>query len=153
MRDVASPVTIWTRPGNPVGRITVAGLNATGVYRSALSVESWSDSPITNLVVRNASIEFNGGGTAEQSKLAVTGPGVDARPLPAWAVYAHNVEQLTLEDIRLSFAHTDRRPVIVADHVESLALDNVRFPHLPEVTQPLVTLDVGKISLNDTVLK
>jgi len=60
MKDVAAPVTIWTKTGNPVGRITVAGLIATGVYRSALSVESWGDAAITNVVVRNASIEFAG---------------------------------------------------------------------------------------------
>ena len=95
MHAVASPVTIWTKPGNPVGRITVAGLNATGVYRSALSIESWSDLPITNVVIRNASIEFAGGGKAEQAAQLVKGPGVDARPLPAWGIYARKVEKLT----------------------------------------------------------
>ena len=67
MHEVASPVTIWTKPGNPVGRITVSGLSATGVYRSALSVESWSEAPITNVVIRDAHIEFLGGGKAEQA--------------------------------------------------------------------------------------
>ncbi|HTD86288.1 MAG TPA: glycosyl hydrolase family 28-related protein, partial [Candidatus Binatia bacterium] len=52
MLDVASPITIWTKPGNTVGRVTISGLNATGVYRSALSVESWADEPITNVVLR-----------------------------------------------------------------------------------------------------
>lgn len=36
MRDVGSPVTIWTKPGNRVGSITISGLEASGVYRSAL---------------------------------------------------------------------------------------------------------------------
>jgi len=83
MKDVASPLTLWTKPGNTVGRVTVTDLNATGVYRSALSVESWSDSPITNVVIRNAQIEFTGGGQAEQANQPVKGPGVDARTLPA----------------------------------------------------------------------
>ncbi|MBI4323802.1 MAG: right-handed parallel beta-helix repeat-containing protein [Chloroflexi bacterium] len=152
MRNVASPVTLWTKPGNTVGRVTVSGLNATGVYRSALSVESWSDAPITNVTLRNAHIEFAGGGTAEQAKQAVKGPGVDSRPLPAWGVYARNVEQLTLEDVRLSLAKDDLRPVVMADGVKQLGLDNFRFTRVPGVTEPLVATNVGKVNLRETDL-
>ncbi len=149
MRNVTSPVTIWTRSGNPVGGITVAGLNATGVYRAALSVESWSEVPITNVVIRNASIEFTGGGTSEQARQPVKSPGVDARPLPAWGIYARNVAQLTLEDVRLSLAKDDLRPVLMADRVQALTLDNVRFTRVPGVTEPLVTTTVGKVNVRD----
>jgi hypothetical protein len=150
MHDVASPVTIWTKPGNPVGRITVSGLEATGVYRSALSVESWADAPITNVVVRNAHIEFTGGGTADQAKQLVKGPGVDARPLPAWGVFARNVEQLTFEDVRLSLAADDFRPVVFAERVERLNLDNFKFTRVPGVTETLVTTNVERIWLRET---
>ena len=145
MRDVASPVTIWTKPGNPVGRITVAGLNATRVYRSAFSVESWADEPITNVVIRNASIEFVGGGKAQEALLPVKGPGVDARPLPAWGIYARNVEQLTFEDVRLSLANNDLRPVLLAEAVQHLVLDNFRYPQVPGVAQALVATNVLKL--------
>ncbi|HWW01451.1 MAG TPA: glycosyl hydrolase family 28-related protein [Candidatus Acidoferrum sp.] len=152
MRDVASPVTIWTKPGNPVGKITISGLSATGVYRAALSVESWSAVPITNLIVRGATVEFNGGGKAEQALQGVKGPGVDARPLPAWGVYARNVESLTLEDVRLSVARDDFRPVILADGVQRLELDAFRFTHVAGVKEPLVTTNVGKLNLRETDL-
>jgi len=128
MREVASPVTIWTKPGNPVGTITISGLTATGVYRSALSVESWSDLPITNVVFRNASIEFEGGGKAEQALQAVKGPGVDARPLPAWGLYARNVENLTLQDVRLNLSHSDLRPAVFTERVVNFKTDNFRYP-------------------------
>ncbi|HZR16943.1 MAG TPA: right-handed parallel beta-helix repeat-containing protein [Verrucomicrobiae bacterium] len=145
MHDVASPVTIWTKPGNPVGRITVSGLTATEVYRSALSVESWSDLPITNVVVQDAHIEFAGGGKAEQANQPVKGPGVDARPLPAWGVYARNVENLALEDVRLSVSRDDQRPVVVAEGVQRLKMDNFKFPEMPDVAQPIVTTNVVKL--------
>jgi hypothetical protein len=146
MHDVASPVTIWTKPGNPVGRITLNGLNATGVYRSALSVESWSDAPITNVVVRDAHIEFLGGGKAEQASQPVKGPGVDARQLPAWGIYARNVQRLTLEDVRLSLADDDLRPVLVGDGVRDLTLDNFRFTEVPGVAHPLITTNVANLN-------
>ena len=149
MRDVASPVTIWTKPGNPVDRVTISGLNATGVYRAALSVESWSDLPITNVVIRNAQIEFTGAGKPVGSLGA---PRVDARPLPAWGIYARNVENLTLEDVRLSLAADDPRPVIQAENVAKLNLDNVRFTHVSDVTEPLVLTNVAHLATRDTEL-
>lgn len=152
MRDVAAPVTLWTKRGNPVGRIEISGLNATGIYRSALSVESWADAPITNLVVRNAALEFTGGGRAEQGTQEVKGPGVDPRPLPAWGLYARNVETLTVQDVRLSLAQADFRPVIKVENANLLELDSCKFTHVKDVTLPLVTTNVAKVELRDTDL-
>lgn len=152
MHHVASPVTLWTKPGNPVGRVTISGLNATGVYRAAFSVESWADAPITNVVMRNVSVEFAGGGKAEQATQAVKGPGVDARPLPAWGLYLRNVERVTLEDVRLSLAADDFRPVVHADGVGQLTLDHFRFQRVPGVSAPLVTTNVSRLITRDTDL-
>ncbi len=152
MRGVASPVTIWSRPGNPVGKITITGLSAEGVYRSALSVESWSDLPITNVVLRNADLEFTGGGKAEPALQPVKRPGVDVRPLPAWGLYARNVEQFSVEDVRLSVARDDFRPVIMADGVQRLTLDNCKFTPVPGVASPLLTTNVGKLIQRNTAM-
>lgn len=150
MRAVASPVTVWTKPGNPVGRVTISGLDATGVYRAALSVESWSDLPITNLVVRGARIEYAGGGKAEQATQPVRPPGVDVRPLPSWGVFARNVEQLTLEDVRLSLANDDMRPALMADRVQRLSLDGVKFPRAADGFEPLSVTNVEKITIRES---
>ena len=150
MREVASPVTIWTKPGSQAGSITISGLEATGVYRSALSAESWADSPITNVVLRNAHIEFSGGGQVETPNKPVQAPRTDVRPLPAWAAYARNVLHLTLEDVRFSLAKDDPRPVILADTVARLTLDTVKFSRVPGVLTPLVTTNVGAVELRQT---
>ena len=149
MRNVASPLTLWIKPGNSAGRITVQGLRATGVYRAALSVESWADSPVTNVVLRGISAEFAGGGDAAQAAQSVPGPGVDARPLPAWGLYARNVEQLTLEDVRLSLAERDLRPVILADGVRRLVLDHLRPARVTGVDPWLVTTNGGEVIQRD----
>lgn len=152
MHRVASPVTIWTKPGNSAGRITVSRLSATGVYRSALSVESYGDTPITNVVFRDVSLEFDGGGTLEDAKREVRGPGVDARLLPAWGVYARNVENLRLEDVRLSVATEDLRPVLAAEHVDRLLMDDFDYERPvepPEDYQALRLKDVNRLVRND----
>ena len=146
MENVASPVTLWTKPGNPVGRVTISGLEATGVYRSAFSAESWADVPITNVVLRNIHAEFSGGGKAWTNAI-VRGPGVDARPLPAWGLYARNVQSLVMQDVRFSLGAEDLRPVLYADGVERLHLDGFNFSRVPAVNEPMVTTNVGKLSI------
>ena len=145
MQHVASPVTLWTKPGNPVGKVTISGLDATGVYRSAFSAESWTDSPITNVILRGVRAEFAGGGKAWATNQIVKGPGVDARPLPAWGLYIRNVQTLTLEDVRFSLASDDLRPVLHAERVERLNLDGFKFTRVPGVAEPLITTNVGSL--------
>ena len=145
MEHVASPVTLWTKPGNTVGKVTISGLDATGVYRSAFSAESWTDSPITNVVLRGVRAEFAGGGKAWFTNQTVKGPGVDARPLPAWGLYVRNVQSLTLEDVRFHLAADDARPVLHAERVERLNLDGFKFTRVPGVAEPLITTNVGSL--------
>jgi hypothetical protein len=118
-----------------------------------MSAESWGDTPITNLVVRGVNLEFAGGGKAEQALQPVRGPGVDARPLPAWGFYARNVERITLEDVRFSLAQDDFRPVILADGVNQLRLDQVRFPRVTGVAHPVVTTHVVQVVVPDSMLR
>jgi len=139
MHKVASPVTIWTKGDNPVNRITVSALKATGVYRSALSVESWGEAPIAHVAIKDATIEFTGGGKVDTGRQAVKNPSVDARNLPAWGVYARNVKRLSLQDVRMSFVEKDLRPAIIAEDVADLEMDDVRYPRIPEVPEPIIT--------------
>jgi hypothetical protein len=148
MQHVASPVTLWSKSGNFVGRVTISGLTATGVYRSAFSAESWADAPITNVVLRNVQVEFAGGGKAWPTNQTVKGPGIDARPLPAWGLYARNVQTLTLEDVRFSLASDDLRPALQAEHVDRLSLDAFKFTQVRGVNEPLRTNDVASVSIH-----
>jgi hypothetical protein len=148
MQDVASPVVLWTKPGNTVGRVTVSGLQATGIYRAAISAESWADTPITNLILRDVGVEYSGGGKAWPSEKPVTSPGVDARALPCWGLYARNVQTLTLQDVRFNLGAEDSRPVLQAERVRQLDLDNFHFTRLPGVPQPIVTNNVDHVRQN-----
>lgn len=148
MRGVASPVTIWTRPGNPVGRVTISGLNATGVYEAALSVESWSHTPITNVVLRDAQIEYTGGQDEGQTTRTASRPGVDVRPLPAWGIYLHNVQQFTCQDVRLSITRPDARPALVAERAGRILLDDFKYPPPPTgVTNMIDTNEVQSLEV------
>jgi polygalacturonase len=146
MTKVATPFHFTMKPGNTAGRITVTRVTATGVYRSACSVESWSEAPFRNVTFRDVDIEFDGGGTAGKIPTEIKAPGVDARPLPAWGFYARNVENLALEDVRLTCTKPDQRPVMICEDVNQLTLDGLKYPRFQDVPEPLVLNRVANVT-------
>jgi hypothetical protein len=151
MRDVSTPLLLSVKGANVAGSVTVERLSATGVHLAAISAESWSDAPIGRVVLRDVSAEFTGGGTAEQAARPVRSPGIDARPLPAWGLFARNVGELVLDGVRLRLASADARPALRCQGVRRLALDGLRHDARPApgAAGPLVLEDVGEVVGDD----
>jgi hypothetical protein len=153
MRNVTTPFHIVTKKGNPAGSIHVERVSATGVYRTAASVESWGDTPITNVVFRDISIEYAGGGKPAANPAPVRPPGVDARPLPAWGFYARQVGRLELDHVRLRCTQEDTRPVLQCEQVRQLDLDHLQFRHAEGATQTAILTEVGLVRLRQSDLE
>jgi hypothetical protein len=149
MHNVATPFFFTLKPGNTAGNIIVDRVTATGVYRAASSVESWAETRFTNVVFRDVTIEYKGGGTLEDARMSIKSPGVDARPLPAWGFYARNVQNLQFDNVRLRLEKKDLRPVLICTGVDSLVLDSFKFPLLPEVPEAVVLNDTNNVQLHD----
>ncbi len=152
LHNVATPFQFTLKPGNTAGQITVNRLAATGVYRAAASVESWAAAPFTNVVLRDVSMEFQGGGMVNNARATVKAPGVDARPLPAWGFFARNIKRLTFENVRLSFLADDLRPVMIGDGLDSLILNGFKFSQAGGALPALTLTNVTQLQLRDTGL-
>jgi hypothetical protein len=147
MHNVATPFHFLLKPGNTVGRIVVNRATATGVYRAASSVESWAKTAFENVVFRDVTIEYKGGGTPKQARMKVKSPGVDARPLPAWGFYARNVCHLQFDNVRLRYEEDDLRPALMCDGIKQLVLNDFKFHRpaydaIPPVLHNVEQLDV-----------
>ena len=154
MCDVESPVVLVTKPGNKVGRVTICGLQATGVYGSAMTAESWMDEPIDEVVLRDINVEYTGGAPASDASREIVDPKQGTRPLPVWGFYARNVRRLVLQDVRLSFAKEDHRPVMLADRVPQLQLDNFKASKVEDVAEPILKINgTEQIPANTQVWK
>jgi hypothetical protein len=152
MHNVTTPFHFALKPGNTAGKISVSRVTATGIYRAAASVESWAEAPFTNVVFRDLNLEYEGGGTIRDAQKPIKGPGVDARPLPAWGFYARNVQNLVLEDVHLSLLKDDLRPALICDRIERLTLDDFKFPRTDGVTEPMVLTNVTKLRVQDSTM-
>jgi len=153
MENVATAFHFALKPGNTAGKITVSNVKATGVYRAASSVESWAKDAFGYVTFRNVTIEYQGGGTAEQARMPVKAPGTDARPLPAWGFYLRNVDTLRLENVHLECVKPDARPMLIAHTVQRLELDALKFPPPPAGSDLMVLEDVSQVELGEGQLR
>ena len=149
MHNVSTPFHFSLKPGNTADDIIINRVSATGVYRAASSVESWAQTAFKNVVFRNVTIEYKGGGTRKQAQMNVKSPGVDARPLPAWGFYARNVKNLTFDNVRLRYEKEDLRPVLMCEGIEWLTLEDFKFPPPAQISEAFVLDDVEHLQLRD----
>lgn len=128
IQNVTTPFHISVKGNNTAGRIDVHRVNARGIYRAPITVESWTDAPITNATFRDVTLEFEGGGTEKDAAIEIKSPGVDARKMPSWGFYGRNVEQLTLDNVRVRANKADARPVAILDNVRKFETNGFDFP-------------------------
>jgi polygalacturonase len=150
MHNVTTPFHIVLKKGNPGGNLLVNRVSATGAYRAATSVESWGETAFTNVVFRDVTIDYKGGGTLEQAKMQVRAPGVDARPLPAWGFYARKVQNLQLDHVRLRCEKEDLRPVLICDDVRQVSLEGFKFQRTPTAPQTAVLTNVVQVQMRES---
>ena len=148
MHNVSTPFHFLLKPGNTAKNITVNRVSATGVYRAASSIESWAETPFENVIFRDVTIGYKGGGTRKQAIMKVKSPGVDARPLPAWGFYARNVKNLTFDNVRLRCEIEDLRPVLMCKNVEQLTLEDFKFPPPSSISEAFALDNVTDIKLH-----
>jgi polygalacturonase len=148
MRDVSTPFFFMLKPGNTAGKIEVDRVTATGAYYAPISVESWGGGVFERVVFRDVTVEFSGGGTAEQAKMEVKSPGTDARPLPVWGLYAKNVGVLSLDNVRFRLAKEDLRPVMSCENV--VKLETIDFDYPKGTNDPVVLKQVKEVISRDS---
>jgi hypothetical protein len=149
MHNVSTPFHFTLKSPNTAGNILVNRVTATGVYRAASAIESWAETRFTNVVFRDVTIEYKGGGTLEDARMSVKSPGTDARPLPAWGFHARNVQNLQLDNVRLRFEKEDLRPVLICTGVDRLTLEDFKFPLPPKTSEAMVLNDTMHVKLHN----
>jgi polygalacturonase len=149
MHNVSTPFHFTLKSGNTAGKIIVNRVTATGAYRAASAIESWAETRFVNVVFRDVTIEYKGGGTIEDARMKIKSPGTDARPLPAWGFHARNVQNLQFDNVRLRLDKEDLRPVLICTGVDRLTLEDFKFPILADAPEAMVLNDTRHVQLHN----
>jgi hypothetical protein len=107
--------------------IAIAGNYRPGEFKTCI-VLNGVDTFIENISFHDVHIQFPGGGTAAEAGAEVpksAGEYFELGVLPAYALYARNVRDLNLSNVRFEMAKSDQRPAVVFDHVEDAFLNGL----------------------------
>ncbi len=152
MKNVSAPISVWLkREDNTVDNIHVSNMVATGVYKAAATVESWTQEAIGEVSFKDIRLQFRGGGEIMENH-AASRPHVGARAMPAWGLFAKNVEKLEVENAQLTTNLGDPRPTAIFRNVDDLTLDRVAVPQtaLTRANEQVVYEDVGERRVTDS---
>lgn len=152
MINVRSPVYVAFGADAPysgnnlgVGRIVIENLTAINCGRTPFYVAGPSEKPAKSIILRNARVSFIGGVNEEESN----GQGFSPYSmLQAYGVYARNVENLELHDVRVDYAAKDRRPAIYGENIGTLDLDRFVARREPDGAPSLLFAGIRKLIMN-----
>jgi len=116
-----------------------------GEMHSCIDLNAIGEGVIENIAFDDVQITFPGGGSAEQAALRdvpqIAGEYFEIGVLPAYALYARNVQGLALSNVRFGVSAPDLRPAVVFDHVEDAAINGFGAQGNPEAESLLRFID------------
>jgi hypothetical protein len=139
IKDVQTALTFVLNEGNTADEILIENVIATGISRSACSVEAWpADSKFGDIRFKSVSVSYE---ITDKDILRVKDferPLTESRPLPYWGFYARNVKNIEFEDVEFNYKGQEKRSVMGFDNVDKITLKNVRYKEV-EGIQPIVS--------------
>lgn len=127
MRDVSTALILMQKFPQENGPITISDIDATGVHRAPLSIESWGGTPWQQVSLQRVHVRYAADMASVAPETEITAPHVDDRALPVWGLYARAVTSLDLDDLRLDRSGSDVRPALRFDEVAELRQERIRI--------------------------
>jgi len=119
---------VTTNPGQIDETKVTSNANA-GERHSAIVFNCVGGATMENVSMSDVHLTFGGGGTAEDGARRelpeFAGEYFMLGPIPAYGIYARGVRGLTLQNIRLQTATSDRRPALIFDRVTDAAVSGL----------------------------
>jgi parallel beta-helix repeat protein len=120
-----------------VKNIFISNINVTGAdSMSGIQITGAPGYPVKNVKLQNISVQYKGGGTKEQGLKPF--PELERGypepfllgPNPAYGLFIRHAEDVQFDHITFTTLKQDDRPAIIANDVNGLELDHIRFPEV-----------------------
>jgi len=100
-----------------------------GEGHSCITLNCVGGAVLENISFDNVHLTFGGGGTAEEAARRdlpeIAGEYFMLGPMPAYGLYARNVQGLTIANVRFQVSTPDLRPALIFDHVSDAAINGL----------------------------
>ena len=149
--NLDNPFMFILNRGNESNEILVERVKATGINKSACSIESWKGGSYGAVTFRDVSIEYVGHNDPELKNLTAGQPHVDSRVLPCWGWFVRNVRQLTFENVEIRYTGVEVRPAFCFDNVGEVTFKQVRYKNVPD-TESIISQNSGEIKGTETMI-
>lgn len=157
MRPYSTPEN--ERPGGPgtFCNIMISNVQAVGVTESNDFISGISGHNIENVTLDNIRIEYAGGGKSEDSERKIPEKSSSYPKakmfgsLPSYGLYIRHVQNVSLENLSLSYLRPDKRSVIKIEQAEKILLDGISAQSNPNAA-PFIWLNKCKdVNIRRTV--
>jgi hypothetical protein len=143
-------------PTGALSDVLIHGVYATGAGVIVCSITGIPGAPVRGITLRDVTIAFDGGGTLDDARVEVPENAAAypeynmfKRRLPAYGLYCRHAEGLCLDNLRFSTATDDRRPALLFDDVEDLALHRLHAGTHREAEAAVRMIDVRNAAVRD----
>jgi polygalacturonase len=113
--------------------IIIENVQGTGISSENGSIIAGIQSiPVENVTLNNISLQFEGGGKAEEAFREIPEKekdypnGLIFGRLPSYGFYIRYAENISMHNIKLRFTDNEQRPAIIAEAVDHLTIDNLQ---------------------------
>jgi len=114
------------------------------------------DMTIEKITFDDVHVTFPGGGTTEEAAVRdvpkIAGEYFQNGVLPSYALYARNVRELTLNNVRFEVVAAEARPAVVFDRVQDAALSGFSVQGTKEAESTLRLIETKDVLLTGTRL-
>lgn len=123
-----------------------------GEMKSCIVLNGVGAEFLENISFQDVHVTYEGGGTKEDAAVRdvpkMAGEYFELGVLPAYGMYARNVRNLTLNNVRFEVSNPDLRPAVVFDHVTDAAVNGLSAQGNPQAESLLRFIDTRDVLLS-----
>ena len=120
------------------------------------NITGLNDFPVENVMLKNINLEFDGGGTVEDSNRKIPEnetsypSGRVFGRIPAYGFYLRHVRNILLENVWLRFISDDHRPAILCDDVNDMKISDLKASSTQGTPELIRLVDSSDVVISES---
>lgn len=133
--------------------VSISNISAINVGSTGCSITGMKDVKVENIIFENINISFAGGGTVKEADKLIPEDENEYPEstrwglLPAYGFFIRHADNITFNNVNLSFAEQDQRSAVVLDDVNNFCVRGLKATSSPLTSSLIKVKDSQNISI------